>query len=126
MTHSHCLALFIHVLDRYAANTGEDLHTVLADLPIAVDPLTAATRVEDLAEATWQAVAERGADLPSSPSPYILARPFADGEARLIVLFQHDIVFNDVWITSGSLSEWKRCVNNLATALSHHTLALSS
>ena len=92
MTHSHCLALFIHVLDRYAANTGEDLHTVLADLTLSVDPLTAATRVEDLAEATWQAVAERGADLPSSPSPYILARPFADGEARLIVLFQHDIV----------------------------------
>jgi hypothetical protein len=120
---THCYALFVQVLDLYAENVGDNLHTVLSDLRIAVDPITAAKRVEYLAEATWQAVARRGIDLPPARQVYFLARPFDDGEARLIVLAAHHIVYNDVWITAGKLSDWERCVEGLATTIEHSAAA---
>lgn len=122
------LTVFVTVLKAYAADRGEresdTLHDTLVTLRSPGTPLEQATLVEDLARATWRVLVQDGVSLPIETPYYFLARPYDDGEARLVICTATQVILNDLWPTAGPLRDWYRAINNLAETLQDYATSL--
>ena len=126
---SRNLRRFVAVLKNYAADHGYDADDALRDTTAFLrspgTPLEQATVVEDLARSTWQVLIQDGVPLPlATPYHYFLARPYDDGEARLVICTATHVVINDLWPLSGSLPDWFRAMTGLAEALQAYAQTL--
>ncbi len=70
-----------------------------------------------MAEATWRVLHREDPTLADSVTIYFLARPFDDGDARLVVIERDHVIFNDCWPLAGTLKDWKNAVTDLAACI---------
>ncbi|POB12170.1 hypothetical protein [Sulfobacillus sp. hq2] len=80
-------------------------------------PFAQAAMVEDVARATLTELARAGVPLPDVERTFVLARPYDDGTARLVISHGPQILFHDEWPASGSLRAWYRAITDLVAAL---------
>lgn len=111
------LPFLMAVLNAYSEITEDPIRETVTIMRIGGSPMENASFVENLAQAVWMAV--RGEGLPLAPPAriYFLGRPFDDGEVRLIVLEGDQVIFNDVWISTGRLRDWLAQFADLAEAI---------
>lgn len=126
---SRNLKQFVAVLKDYAVEHAYDVDYTLRDALVNLrgtgTPLEQATVVEDLARSTWHVLIQDGVSLPlATPYHYFLARPYDDGEARLVICTATQVVINDLWPLSGSLTDWFRTITGLAEALQAYAQTL--
>lgn len=111
--------LFTATLLWYAAETSH--HNVLEDIQTPADDsfslLDQANLVEVIAESVWGVVMQEDVGLPDTATVYFVARPFDDGEPRLVICNDTVVVANMIWPARGSLDEWIDAVTKLASTL---------
>lgn len=111
------LTFLMAVLHAYSGITGDPIRDAVTVMRVGGSPTENATMVEDIAQATWEAVKGEGLPLALPARVYFLARAFDDGEARLIVLERDRVIFNDLWKCQGSLRDWLTQCESLAQAI---------
>jgi hypothetical protein len=123
----------------YLIDCGEPLdresrHAILKDLPYGEGLLSRASRLEHLAAAVLTAWLEhpQAQILPASTRDAldrasILARPFDDGDAHLVI-FTHNrkVLYHDTWRTTGSLHYWRAFIQCLWGAFTDQLLKAAS
>lgn len=111
------LKFLMAVLHAYSAITGEPVRNGVTVMRVGGSPMENATVVEDVGQATWEAVKGEGLPLAPRAQVYFLARAFDDGEARLVVLERERVIFNEIWQCQGNLRDWLTQCEDLAQAI---------
>jgi len=127
------------IFRNYLLDAGEPLdresrHIALQALAWGDDPLSRAYRLESIAAAvltTWREQPEAQA-LPAFTRSaleraIILARPYDDGEAHLVIFtLYRQVLYQDTWPTTGSVRAWRLFVQSLWEALTDQVLPTAS
>lgn len=92
-------------------------HDVLTGLKTPESPSERVNNAESIAEAVWTTLAEHGVVLPPIHEAYVLARPFDDGEVRLVVLSGSRVVYNTIWAMQRNIEALVAYVHDLERAI---------
>ncbi len=95
--------------------THDHLRALIATLRYPENPLERATTLEDVARATLAVFVAQHSMLTTAQrrvfdTAWCIARPFDNGEARLIICSSTRVLYNAVLPTSGSLHDWASVV----------------
>ena len=111
------LKFFMTVLRTVSTDYEQNLHDTVYTLRYPDSLVSQASLLEDVAEATWRVLHREDPTLADSVTIYFLARPFDDGDARLVVIERDHVIFNDCWPLAGTLKDWKDAVTDLAACI---------
>lgn len=98
--------------------THDRLRELIAALQYPESPLERATLLEDVARATIEVFATQHSVLTTAQrcafeTAWCIARPFDNGEARLIICTSTHVLYNAALPTSGSLHDWASVIQNI-------------